>query len=141
MSHPVSIFPDQFRLDGRTALITGSGRGLGWEIAQALAQAGARVLLHGLMFAAAAAAIVVALALVITRAIKGPTVFDRVLAGNSVGSLAIMLLAVVGFLTGRPEFLDVGLTYGLLNLIGTLAVLKFFRHGDLAYDPRDGTGP
>ncbi len=47
MSRPVSIFPDQFRLDGRTALITGSGRGLGWEIAQALAQAGARVLLHG----------------------------------------------------------------------------------------------
>jgi gluconate 5-dehydrogenase len=47
MPHPVSIFPDQFRLDGRTALITGSGRGLGWEIAQALAEAGARVLLHG----------------------------------------------------------------------------------------------
>ena len=47
MSCPVSIFPDQFRLNGRTALITGSGRGLGWEIAQALAQAGARVLLHG----------------------------------------------------------------------------------------------
>ena len=47
MSRPVSIFPDQFRLNGRTALITGSGRGLGWEIAQGLAQAGARVLLHG----------------------------------------------------------------------------------------------
>jgi gluconate 5-dehydrogenase len=43
----MSIFPDQFRLNGRTALITGSGRGLGWEIAQGLAQAGARVLLHG----------------------------------------------------------------------------------------------
>jgi multicomponent Na+:H+ antiporter subunit F len=86
------------------------------------------------MFAAAAVAILVSLALVITRAIKGPTVFDRVLAGNSVGTLAIMLLAVTGFLTGRPEFLDIGLTYGLLNLIGTLAVLKFFRHGDLAYD-------
>ena len=86
------------------------------------------------MFAAAAVAILVALALAITRAIRGPTVFDRVLAGNSVGNLAIMLLAVVGFLTGRPEFLDIGLTYSLLNLIGTLAVLKFFRHGDLAYD-------
>jgi multicomponent Na+:H+ antiporter subunit F len=93
------------------------------------------------MFAAAAAAIVAALALVITRAIMGPTVFDRVLAANSVGSLAIMLLAVVGFLTGRPEFLDVALTYGLLNLIGTLAVLKFFRHGDLAHDPQDGAEP
>lgn len=86
------------------------------------------------MFAGAAIAILVALALVIVRAIKGPTVFDRVLAGNTVGSLSIMLLAVFGFLTGRPEFLDVGLTYGLLNLIGTLAVLKFFRHGDLAHD-------
>jgi multicomponent Na+:H+ antiporter subunit F len=87
-----------------------------------------------MLFAAAAAAILVALALVIARAIRGPTVFDRVLAGNTVGTLAIMLLAVVGFMTGRPEFLDIGLTYGLLNLIGTLAVLKFFRHGDLAYD-------
>ena len=86
------------------------------------------------MFAAVAASILISLVLAITRAIKGPTVFDRVLAGNSVGTLAIMLLAVTGFLTERPEFLDIGLTYGLLNLIGTLAVLKFFRHGDLAYD-------
>jgi multicomponent Na+:H+ antiporter subunit F len=86
------------------------------------------------MFVVAALAILTALALVIVRALKGPTVFDRVLAGNSVGSLAIILLAVFGFLTERPEFLDIGLTYGMLNLIGTLAVLKFFRHGDLAYD-------
>jgi gluconate 5-dehydrogenase len=43
----MSTFPDRFRLDGRTALITGSGRGLGWEIAKGLAEAGARVLLHG----------------------------------------------------------------------------------------------
>jgi multicomponent Na+:H+ antiporter subunit F len=90
------------------------------------------------MFAAAAAAILVALGLAITRAIKGPTVFDRVLAGNTVGTLAILLLAVIGFLTERPEFLDIGLTYGLLNLIGTLAVLKFFRHGDLARDVEEG---
>jgi multicomponent Na+:H+ antiporter subunit F len=86
------------------------------------------------MFSLAAAAILLAILLVIVRGIKGPTLFDRVLAGNAVGTLAIMLLAVVGFLTGRPEFLDIGLTYALLNLIGTLAVLKFFRHGDLAYD-------
>jgi multicomponent Na+:H+ antiporter subunit F len=92
------------------------------------------------MFAVAALAVLVALALAIARAILGPTVFDRVLAGNTVGSLAILLLAVIGFLTGRPEFLDIGLTYGLLNLIGTLAVLKFFRHGDLAYDVDEEKG-
>ncbi len=86
------------------------------------------------MFVLATAAVLLALLLAVIRAIRGPTVFDRVLAGNTVGTLAILLLASIGFLTGRPEFLDIGLTYGLLNLIGTFAVLKFFRHGDLAYD-------
>lgn len=89
------------------------------------------------MFAAASLAILVALALAVVRALRGPTVFDRVLAGNSVGTLAILLLAVVGFLTGRPEWLDIAITYGLLNLIATLAILKFFRHGDLAHDAED----
>ena len=93
-----------------------------------------------MMFAVAAAAVLITLALALTRAILGPTMFDRVLAGNAVGSLAILLLAVIGFLTGRPEFLDIGLTYGLLNLIGTLAILKFFRHGDLAYDAEEERG-
>ncbi|MGI9386479.1 MAG: monovalent cation/H+ antiporter complex subunit F [Methyloligellaceae bacterium] len=85
------------------------------------------------MFTAASIAILVALAMAVTRALKGPTVFDRVVAANSVGTLAILLLATVGFLNGRPEFLDIGIVYGLLNVIGTLAVLKFFRHGDLSH--------
>ena len=89
------------------------------------------------MFVLATAAVLLALLLAVIRAIRGPTVFDRVLAGNTVGTLAILLLATIGFVTGRPEFLDIGLTYGLLNLIGTFAVLKFFRHGDLAYDVDD----
>jgi len=86
------------------------------------------------MFAAAALALLVTLALAIARAIAGPTVFDRVLAANSVGTVAMLLLAVIGFLTGRPEFLDLAIVYGLLNAVGTIAVLKFFRQGDLG-DP------
>jgi len=86
------------------------------------------------MFAVAAAALLVALALALTRALAGPTVFDRALAANSIGTLAMMLLAVIGFLTGRPEFLDLAILYGLLNIVGTIAVLKFFRYGDLG-DP------
>jgi multicomponent Na+:H+ antiporter subunit F len=86
------------------------------------------------MFAVGTCAIIAALVLVVVRVVKGPTVFDRVLAANSVGTLAILLLAVLGFLNGRPEWLDLGITYGVLNVIGTLAILKFFRHGDLAHD-------
>ena len=95
------------------------------------------------MFYVATGAVLLALMFAVIRAIRGPTVFDRVLASNSIGTLAILLLASYGFLTDRPEFLDIGLTYGLLNLIGTFAVLKFFRHGDLAYDiaeDQEGSG-
>ncbi len=86
------------------------------------------------MFAAATLAILVTLALAIIRAILGPTVFDRAQAGNTTGTMAVLLLAVIGFLNGRPEFLDLAIVYGLLNLVGTIAVLKFFRYGDLG-DP------
>jgi multicomponent Na+:H+ antiporter subunit F len=89
------------------------------------------------MFAAAALALLVTLGLAITRAIAGPTVFDRVLAANSVGTVAMLLLAVIGFLRDRPEFLDLAIAYGLLNALGTMAVLKFFRQGDLG-DPGQG---
>ena len=90
-----------------------------------------------MMFAIPILAVLVALTLAVVRALAGPTAFDRLLAANNIGTSAIMLLALFGFMTGRPEFLDIGITYVLLNMIGTLAVLKFFRYGALghAQDP------
>jgi multicomponent Na+:H+ antiporter subunit F len=83
------------------------------------------------MFSAAALALLATAALVLVRAVRGPTVFDRLLAGNTIGTVAVVLLATIGFLTGRPDFLDLAIVYGLLNIVGTIAVLKFFRHGSL----------
>jgi multicomponent Na+:H+ antiporter subunit F len=65
----------------------------------------------------------------------GPTVFDRILAVNLFGTKIVLLIAVHGFLTDRPEFLDIALVYALINFISTIAVLKFLRYGDLG-----GTG-
>jgi multicomponent Na+:H+ antiporter subunit F len=86
------------------------------------------------MFAVAMLALLVTLALALTRAILGPTVFDRAQSANTIGTAALLALAVLGFLTGRPDFLDLAITYGILNLVGTIAVLKFFTYGDLG-DP------
>ena len=83
------------------------------------------------MFAAAALGLMVSLALTLVRAVLGPTVFDRAQAANTIGTIAMLLLAVMGFLNGRPEFLDLAIVYGLLNVIVTIAVLKYFRRGDL----------
>jgi multicomponent Na+:H+ antiporter subunit F len=91
------------------------------------------------MFSAATIALLVALVLALVRAIGGPTVFDRAQAANTIGTIAVLLLAVLGFLTGRPDFLDLALVYGLLNVVGTIAVLKFFRYGDLGEPGDEGT--
>lgn len=84
------------------------------------------------MFAGAVAALLATLALLLARAVSGPTVFDRLLAANTTGTVAMLLLAVIGFLNGRPDFLDLALVYGMLNIVGTIAVLKFFTFGSLA---------
>ena len=81
-----------------------------------------------MMFFAAAAAIIVAMVLTLLRAILGPTLYDRVLAGNSFGTKTVLLLGLMGYLTGRPDFLDIALLYALINFIGTIAILKFFRY-------------
>jgi len=86
------------------------------------------------MFAAAACALLITIALALTRAALGPTVFERLLAANTIGTCSMLLLAVMGFLTGRPDFLALAIVYGLLNILGTIAVLKYFRHGNLG-DP------
>jgi multicomponent Na+:H+ antiporter subunit F len=87
------------------------------------------------MFAAAALALLATMALALACAPPWVRrVFDRAQAANTMGTVAMLLLAVMGFLNGRPEFLDLAIVYGLLNVIGTIAVLKYFRHGDLG-DP------
>jgi len=83
------------------------------------------------MFAAAIGALLVALALLLVRAVLGPSVFDRLLAANTIGTVAVLLIAVLALFDGRPEFLDLAIVYGLLNIVGTIAVLKFFRYGRL----------
>jgi multicomponent Na+:H+ antiporter subunit F len=77
------------------------------------------------MFGAASLAILVVMAMALARAVSGPTVYDRILAVNSFGTLTVALIAVYGFLTERPEFLDIALVYALINFIGTMAVTKY----------------
>lgn len=82
-------------------------------------------------FALASFAVLAAIGLALLRAARGPTLFDRIQAANTIGTCAMLLLALIGFLTGRPEFLDLAIVYALLNVIGTIAILKFFRYRDL----------
>ena len=69
--------------------------------------------------------------LILIRIILGQTTFDRVLAVNSLGTIIVIGIALHGFYTNRPEFLDIAIVYALINFIGTVAVLKLFSTGSL----------
>ena len=77
------------------------------------------------MFGAASLAILVIMAMALARALMGPSVFDRILAVNLFGTLTVVLIALLGFVIDRPEFLDISLVYALINFIGTIAVTKY----------------
>ncbi|MGI9506922.1 MAG: monovalent cation/H+ antiporter complex subunit F [Geminicoccaceae bacterium] len=77
------------------------------------------------MFGAASLAIIVIMAMALARALMGPSVFDRILAVNLFGTLTVVLIALLGFMIDRPEFLDISLVYALINFIGTIAVTKY----------------
>jgi multicomponent Na+:H+ antiporter subunit F len=76
------------------------------------------------MFIAISIVILVAIAVGLVRAFRGPTLYDRVLAANMIGTLTVLMVAVLGFMTGRPEFLDIALVYVLISFVSTIAVLK-----------------
>ena len=83
------------------------------------------------MFTTAFIAILVVMFVLLLRVALGPTIFDRILAVNTFGTAIVLLIALFGFLTGRPDFLDIALLYALINFISTIAVLKLFRYDSL----------
>lgn len=80
------------------------------------------------MLGVAVFALFLGLGLTLIRTLIGPTLYDRVLAVNSFGTKTVLLLGVLGFLAGRPAFLDLAILYALINFVATIAVLKFVRY-------------
>ena len=83
------------------------------------------------MFLAALIACGISGVLILIRIVLGKTTFDRVLAVNSLGTIIVIGIALHGFYSDRPEFLDIAIVYALINFIGTVAVIKLFSTGSL----------
>ncbi len=75
------------------------------------------------MVFAATLAILVVMVMAIIRATMGPTLYDRVLAVNMFGTKTVLLISLLGFVMGRPEFLDIAIVYALINFISVI-ILK-----------------
>ena len=83
-----------------------------------------------MIFSVATFAILTTISLALVRAFIGPTVYDRILAINMVGTKTVLLIAVFAVLSERTDMLDIALTYALINFIGVVAVLKFVEQGN-----------
>ena len=85
-----------------------------------------------IVYVIVALAILLTMGLALYRAKVGPTWFDRILALNSIGTKTVLLIAIILFVTDRPDFLDLALLYSLMSFIGTVAVLRFSKYGHFA---------
>lgn len=81
-------------------------------------------------------ALLVTMLLALIRGMLGPTIYDRILSVNSFGTKTVLMIAVFGFFTQRPDFLDIALVYALINFISVVAILKFFEYRDLGRGSR-----
>ena len=77
------------------------------------------------MYGVAAFLLLVTMAMTLARALRGPTVFDRILAVNVFGTATVLMISVVGFLGTAPDLVDIALIYALISFTGTIAVLRF----------------
>ena len=93
-----------------------------------------------MMYVIAVIAILITIALALVRALLGPSVYDRITAVNMVGTKTVLLIAVLAFVTGRHDLLDIALVYALINFIGVVAVLKLVKQGNFytAGEPTEG---
>lgn len=80
------------------------------------------------IYAVVSIAILVVMAVALARAFSAPTVYDRILGVNMFGTKTVLFIAALGYLTGRPDFLDIAIVYALINFIGMVAVLRFFEY-------------
>ncbi|MFT5225791.1 MAG: multicomponent Na+:H+ antiporter subunit F [Polaribacter sp.] len=76
------------------------------------------------MIIAATLAILVVMILAIIRAVVGPSLYDRILAVNMFGTKTVLLISLLGFVMGRPEFLDVAMVYALINFVSVIGILR-----------------
>ena len=77
------------------------------------------------------------------RTVFGPTVLDRIVGVNVIGTKSTVLIILIGTLNGQVDmFVDIALTYALLNFIVSLAAARFFqRHKGLAAPEEEGQQP
>lgn len=82
-------------------------------------------------------AVFITMALALVRALKGPTIYDRILAVNVFGTKTVLVVALITYLSGNADLIDVALVYALINFIAVVTVLKLVKMRDLA---RSGRG-
>ncbi|MCE3232102.1 MAG: multisubunit sodium/proton antiporter, MrpF subunit [Rickettsiaceae bacterium] len=81
---------------------------------------------------AAVFGLLMAMAMTIIRGIVGSTAFDRILAANMFATIFIALIVLVGHMRDTEFFIDIAITYGLVNFVTTFALLRYFK-----YDPSE----
>lgn len=79
---------------------------------------------HFFLYSAIALTIIIAIPMI--RVVKGPTLFDRILATNAIATKTIVLICLTGYIFGRIDmFIDITLAYAILGFLGSIVIAKY----------------
>ncbi len=79
---------------------------------------------HFFLYSAIVLTVIIAVPMV--RVVKGPTLFDRILATNAIATKTIVLICLTGYIYGRIDmFIDITLAYAVLGFLGSLVIAKY----------------
>ena len=66
--------------------------------------------------------------LTLYRVVFGPTIMDRMIGTNAIGSKTTALLVIIGLIYGRVDmFVDIAIAYAMLNFIAVIAASRFYK--------------
>jgi len=71
--------------------------------------------------------LLVALIFALIRLLKGPSVFDRIIALDLIASIAIGFIIIYSILVKRELYFDLAIIISLISFLGTLAVSTFLK--------------
>lgn len=93
---------------------------------------------YNLLFTIALAVLGVLLFLCLLRAILGPRIADRVVGINMIGTIVIMMIAILSLMLGEGYLVDIAIIYAMLSFLAVVVLAKIYIGVYLARKAKEG---
>ena len=93
---------------------------------------------YNLLFTVVLAVLGVLLFLCLLRAILGPRIADRVVGINMIGTIIILMIAILALMLGEGYLVDIAIIYAMISFLAVVVLAKIYIGVYLARKAKEG---